>query len=651
MSYEAIMSPLQLGGLLLPNRVVRAPHLTQYTQRGRVTERFVAYHEARARGGVGLTILESATVDRHSSPAPLDASTDVVIEGWRQVADAIHRHGMKVFAQLYHGGNQVAPLDGSAPWSASTVPGWLLGLPATPMTQPMIDHAIAAFAAGASRAQQAGLDGVELHGAHGYLIAQFLSPLTNQRSDRYGGSLENCCRFALEVLTAVRARVGPDFPVGIRLSGNEWLDGGLDSPACVEIAQIISDSGLVDFIDLSAGLYQSMHKVIGSAWEPRGYELADSVRVARSVKTPCIVTGRVLDLAQADAIVASGDAAMVSMVRATIADPELVNRTLRGETPRPCIGCLQGCFGGLFIKDLACTVNATVGQEVPTGELIDKADSPRQILVIGGGPAGLEAARVAALRGHAVRLLERSDVLGGQLHWARQAPGRGDVGAIVDWLAQQVRALGVDVRTGVEASPDQLDELGELDAVIVATGPVSRSTPLQMGRPAHQIEGLGLLPCFDSAAVLAGQPLPKGPILVLDDVGHIEGMSVCEALVNAGHPVVAVSRYTELASQLLPPFATWAGREHLARSDFSLMGRSFVRRLSPAGAVIGSLDGGPDKPLKAVAMVAISLQQPDTRWAPALAARGITSHVIGDARTPRFLTAAISEAHRVARAL
>ncbi len=665
MTFAAIMSPIRIGRLDVPNRVARAAHLTQYTSRGRVTDKFVAYHAARAAGGVGLSILESATVDRAHSPAPLDASSDAVIDGWRQVADAVHAHGMRVFAQLYHGGNQVAPGDGSAPWSASTVPGWGLGLPAVAMSTAMIQHAVAAFAAAAVRARASGLDGVELHGAHGYLIAQFLSPLTNHRTDAYGGPLANRLRFALDCLRAVRHAVGADYPVGIRLSGNEWLPGGLTSIDCVAIAQAIDASGLVDFIDVTAGVYQSMHKVIGSTYEAHGYELADSVRVARAVAAPCIVTGRITELAHADAIVARGDAAMVSMVRATIADANLVRRTLAGHSPRPCIGCLQGCFGGLFVKDMGCTVNASVGLETTLPDAIDgisligiaePAISLKRVLVIGAGPAGLEAARVAALRGHDVLLCERSDTLGGQLRWAARTPGRADMGRIVGWLEAEVRRLGVRVRTGVAVHAESIAALGRFDDVIVATGPRQRGAPLQLGRPALVIDTSGTppVPFLTSSHLLSGAVMPPaGPVVVLDDVGHIEGLGICEWLVDAGCVVTAVTRYNEMASQVLPPFASTAGREHLARSSFTLRPRSFVAAARNGCVTVSSLDGGPDVQVAAQALVTVTFDEPDTALgdalADALAAAGSRVHLVGDARTQRFLTTAIHEGHRVAR--
>ena len=652
MSYEAILAPVRLGDVEIPNRVVRASHLTQYTRQGEVTDKFVAYHEARARGGVGLTILESGTVDRAVSPAPLDASSDRVVPGWARVADAVHRHGMRVFAQLFHGGNQFDPLDGSAPWSASTIPGWTLGVPARSMTAGMIEHVVGAFARAAGRAEAAGLDGVELHGAHGYLVAQFLSPLTNQRTDRYGGPIEHRLRFALEILQAVRGEVSPGFPVGIRLSGNERLPGGLDRDECIVIARAIADSGLVDFIDLSAGVYQSMNKMVGPMNEPRGYELPDSVAVARAVATPCIVTGRILTLAEADDIVARGDAAMVSMVRATIADPNLVRRAVAGVHPRPCIGCLHGCFGGLYVRELGCTVNATVGRESSLDDDdLGAAVVRRRVLVVGGGPAGLEAARVAASRGHDVVLYERADRLGGQLGLARLTPDRGDIGLIADWLVEEVERLGVDVRLGLELSADSLAAIGRVDVAIVATGPTPRA-PLQLGRPSLTLTPTASTPVVSSWDVLNGTGLvPPGPVVLLDDVGHMEAMSVAQHLVERGCQVTVVTRFSELASQIQPAWATWSGKEHLARAGVELRARSFVGAVGDGTVTVSPLDGGADVELRAGAVVHVTFHEPNLGLADALATVASEVHVIGEARTQRFLTASIRDGYEAGRLL
>ena len=652
MSYEAILAPITLGRVEVANRVVRASHLTQYTRQGEVTDKFVAYHEARARGGVGLSILEGSTIDRAVSPAPLDASSDRVIDGWAKVAEAIHHHGMRVFAQLFHGGNQFDPLDGSAPWSASTIPGWALGVPAQAMTTAMIEHVVEAFARAAGRAEAAGLDGVELHGAHGYLIAQFLSPLTNHRIDAYGGPIEHRLRFAVEILQAVRGEVSPDFPVGIRLSGNEHLPGGLGNDDCITVAQAISNSGLVDFIDLSAGVYQSMNKMIGPMNEPRGYELPDSVAVARAVTTPCIVTGRIMTLAEADAVVARGDAAMVSMVRATIADPNMVRRAAGGLSPRPCIGCLHGCFGGLFVKELGCTVNATVGRESSLDdEDLGAAAVRRRVVVVGGGPAGLEAARVAATRGHHVVLCERSERLGGQLNLARLTPDRSDIGLIVDWLIGEVGRLGVDVRLGEALTAESLSALGRVDVAIVATGPTPRP-PLQLGRPSLSLTSTASTPVLSSWELLNGsRSVATGPVVLLDDVGHMEAMSVAQYLVSQACEVTVVSRFSEMASQIKPDWATWSGKEYLARAGLELRGRSFIRAVGDGSVTVAPLDGGRDVEVPATAVVHVTFHEPNMDLATSLATVVSEVRAIGEARTQRFLTSAIRDGYEAGRLL
>lgn len=652
MSYEAILSPIKLGRIDIPNRVVRASHLTQFTRQGAVTDKFIAYHEARARGGVGLSILEGSSIDQAVSPTPLDASSDRVIDGWAKVADAIHRHEMRVFAQLFHGGNQFDPVDGSAPWSASTVPGWSLGVPAQAMTAAMIDHVVEAFARGAGRAEAAGLDGVELHGAHGYLIAQFLSPLTNQRTDAYGGSIQNRVRFALEILEAVRGQVSTGFPVGIRLSGNEHLPGGLGNDECIAIAHAISDSGLVDFIDLSAGVYQSMNKMIGPMNEPRGYELPDSVAVSRAVSTPCIVTGRILTLAEADAIVERGDAAMVSMVRATIADPNLVRRAVAGSNPRPCIGCLHGCFGGLFVRELGCTVNATVGRESSfDDDDLGTADVRRRVVVVGGGPAGLEAARVAATRGHEVILFERGERLGGQINLARLTPDRQDIGLIVDWLVDEVHRLGVDVRLGHECSPESLATLGQVDVAIVATGPATRPL-LQLGRPSLSLTSTSSTSVLSSWDVLSQVgSVPSGQVVLVDDVGHMEAMSVAQHLVAQSCQVTVVSRFNELASQIKPDWATWSAKEYLSKAGVELRARSFISEVGDGTVTVSPLDGGRDVDIPATAVVHVTFHEPNLNLAEALAAVADNVRVIGEARTQRFLTVAIRDGYEAGRAI
>lgn len=448
MAYEILQEPVQIAGCRVPNRIVRTAHATGFA-RGEISPRLIAYHAARARGGVGLSFVEIAAV-HPSTPSGVIAFHDGVIDGYRKLADACRPHGMRLFQQLWHGGSNAVPLDGGPAWGPSTVPEAQHGRTPLPMTQGMIDEVVAGFAAAARRCRQGGLDGVEVHGAHGYLPGQFLSPLTNRRSDGYGGSLENRTRFLREVLAAIRAAVGAGFPVGVRLSGTEGVAGGIQPDEARRTAEILEAAGLVDFVNVSMGSYYAFHKFIGAMHEPLGYEIPTSEPATKAVRVPTIVTGRIMDLHDAEQIVRSGIADLVSMVRATIADPEIVAKSFRGDAKRvrPCISCNQGCVGGLLgaVGHVGCLVNPEAGFEADAQ--LAPARAPRRVLVVGGGPAGLEAALTAARRGHRVTLCEAGTQLGGVAQLARRAPHREDMVVIANWLAQELELLGVQVRLG-----------------------------------------------------------------------------------------------------------------------------------------------------------------------------------------------------------
>jgi hypothetical protein len=370
------------------------------------------------------------------------------------------------------------------------------------------------------------------------------------------------------------------------------------------------------------------------------------------VTTPCIVTGRILTLSEADAIVARGDAAMVSMVRATIADPNLVRRAVAGLEPRPCIGCLHGCFGGLYLRELGCTVNATVGRE---SAFVDDdpgtAAAARRVLVVGGGPAGLEAARVAAARGHDVVLNDRDDRLGGQLNLARLTPDRGDIGLIVDWLADEVQRLGVDIRLGQDLSAELLADGERFDIAIVAAGPSPRA-PLQLARPTLELTPTPSTPVHSSWELLSGTVgVAPGPVVLLDDVGHMEAMSVAQHLVELGCAVTVVTRFTELASRIQPAWATWSGKEYLSRAGVQLHGRCFIGSIGDGAVTVSSLDGGADIELPATAVVHVTYHEPNLGLADQLSPVADEVWVIGEARTQRFLTASIRDGYEAGRSI
>ncbi len=358
-----VFQPFAIRDVTLRNRIVRASQGTGLAVGGMVTDDLVAYNVARARGGVALSFADMGEV-HWSSPGMLNLTTDAVIDGLLRLNTAVHNDGMKLFQQLLHGGPTNIPHDGSAPWAASPIPDTGLGMVCRPMTAWMIDEVVAGFASAAQRAVAGGIDGLEIHAGHGYLFSAFLSPATNQRTDDYGGPLENRARLLVEVLTAVRGATGPDYPVGVRLSA----DGPDDQTTKADIAtlaEMLEARGLIDYLNLSHGSHYRRDLLMGATHEPHGYQLASYGDTARAAGLPTIVTGRIMTVAEAARIIAAGTADLVSIVRATIADPELVEKARTGRTgeTKPCIACNQGCVGGLNLRGrVSCVVNPGAGE-------------------------------------------------------------------------------------------------------------------------------------------------------------------------------------------------------------------------------------------------------------------------------------------------
>ena len=357
MTYESLFRPIGIAGCTVPNRVVRSAHST-----GTTGEDLIAYHEERARGGVGLTIIEIAGVHRSSATA-IPVFSDHVLPFYETLSRRMHAHGTKVFQQLWHGG--AAYGRAGQPIAPSPIPVPSVNIVPLAMTQTMIDDMVGCFATAAKRCHDGGLDGVELHGAHGYLIGQFLSPATNLRQDGYGGSTENRVRFVTEILHAIRSEVGAEFPVGVRISGTDFIEGGINAVEAVAIARLLEP--LVDFLDVSMSSYWRFHKFLSTLDDPLGYEIPTSELVTRAVDVPTMVTGRIMTLDHANHLVESGVADMVSMVRAMIADPQLVVKAREGREAeiRPCIGTSMGCVAQLMTTGrLQCVVNVAAGREV-----------------------------------------------------------------------------------------------------------------------------------------------------------------------------------------------------------------------------------------------------------------------------------------------
>jgi len=414
-SFEKLFEPIKIGTMEVKNRFVMAPMITNYAASdGSVTDRFKAYHKARAKGGVGLIIVEATFVHLSGKgfSNELGIDKDALVGKLTEVTDTAHEHGAKIALQLYHSGRQShSAVTGGPLFAPSPLACPVCGETPLEMTKQDIEDMITAFGEGARRAKAAGFDAVEIHGAHGYLVGQFLSPYSNKRTDEYGGSFENRARFPLEVLAKVRNAVGKDYPVLYRLSSEEFVTGGLTIEDTRKFATMLVDHG-IDAIHVSGGVYESAAMIIQPAAVPQGVYVSNAAAIKEAIgsRVPVIVVGRIKDPAMAADIIHDGKADMIAMGRALLADPDLPSKLQAGtpEEIRRCIGCTQACIDRLFQdQDIACLGNPLTGREWQYN-LEEKAATRKKVLVIGGGPGGLEASRVAALRGNDVFLYEKN---------------------------------------------------------------------------------------------------------------------------------------------------------------------------------------------------------------------------------------------------
>lgn len=652
-SLSRVFTPIDIAGIRVPNRVVRTAHLTKMGI-GTISDDLIDYHVSRARGGVGLSILE-ATAVHPSSVLGLVGYTDAIIPTYQRLVSAIRPYGMKMFQQLWHGGHIYPPPNGLPMRGASALPSPAAGLPPVPIATDEVAEFVAAYATAARRSVDGGIDGIEIAAGHGYLVQQFLSPLTNTRTDRYGGPLDNRMRFLAEILAAIRAEIGADVPLGIRIGASQTA-GGISEPDVVHVVQQLVDRRLIDFVNVTMGDYYQAHWMMGGMDRPAGYMLPSSGQVTEAVTGVArIVTGRFRTLEEAEQVLRSGQADLVSMVRAHIADPDLVRKTRegRGAEVRPCIGCNQGCIArtsGIDLR-LGCTVNPAIGRERSHDDAeLGVARNPRRVVVVGGGPAGLEAARVARTRGHEVELFEAQDRLGGVLNVARRAPRTQGLDDIVEWYRDELRRLGVRLHLGHAVSADEVVELRP-DCVVLATGAEPSLDGRLVAAPGEVVAGVDGPNVLSSIDVLSRQAPPAGSrALVFDDIGQYEAVSVVEYLLTHGVHVTAATRLpafgplVDLAMRMAPALE----RLYAAPGDLEILTRTTVAEITPDKATLRSLVGAPDAVVPADLVVIVSYKKPRT-FAAELGDRVADVHVVGDALAARDLQVAIREGNQAGR--
>ncbi len=650
---DHVFTSLQINRLHTRNRIFVPAHTTNFGSHHLPTRRHVEYHRARARGGAAVVIFEAIRVMENTLGRPQGVAgySRDCIPAYREVADAVHGEGALFWAQICHMGRQIeGEFERTCSYGPSPIRWAMSAYPPREMSPRDMRAVLDGHLRTTENLLEAGVDGIELHWGHGHLLQQFLSPLSNQRSDEYGGSTENRMRFPLEVARALRALVGPDVCLGVRFSAEEFVDGGLTLDEAVRIMRVAVGEVQLDFVHVTHSAYH-MSRSLGTQMADMGVDralfraLPGAIReaVAGAPNRVAILTVcKYRDLSEADQIIAAGSADMVGMARGHVADPDIVRKSQAGRADevRTCIGCNQGCAQNLE-KNIAltCLVNPTAGREGEWPDLASvRAPTPRRVLVVGAGPAGLEAAGVAAERGHRVELWERASSLGGRLALAGGLRLREDFGLWLDWGARRLVRASVDVKLGMEASVDAIAASGA-DVVILATG----ATPVAMTLP----DGTRAL-TLDEAAV--GDFVGRG-IAVYDETGDWGTLGLVEHLAETGARVTLVTPLagalwrTTIYSNTLT-FSRWR--------DKRIRIRTLRRPLSFADGTLLLEDTscGETDALEGIdAIVACVPAVANHPLESLLAKAGVENWLIGDALAPRNALEAVFEGHRAGRSL
>jgi len=535
--FPHLFSPLRVGSITLKNRIVSSGHDTVMSEAGQVGDQLIAYHEARAAGGVGLIVVQATAVHPTAeyTDHSLAASDDDCIPGFRRLAETVHAHDCRIFGQLFHGGREIMDSrDGSLPvaLAPSAVPSERFHVMPRAVPATMIGEIVDSFGQAARRFRTAGFDGVEIVASHGYLPAQFLNPRVNLRSDGYGGSAENRSRFLRETVAAIRAAIDPDCVVGLRISIGEVTPEGLTAEEAIEAVAALDADGAVDYVSVVAGTSATLagsDHIVPPMTEANAYTAPLAARVKARVRVPVMVAGRINQPQEAEAVLAAGQADACAMTRALISDPLLPRKAAEGRLDdiRACVGCNQACIGHFHAgHPISCIQFPETGREREFGRRMPAA-AGRAVMVVGGGPGGLKAAAVAAERGHRVTLYEASRRVGGQVLLAEKLPGRAEFGGVVTNLAREVELAGARVVTGVRVDAEFVRQ-ERPDVVVVATGARPR-------RPHLELAGDPIV--LDAWQVLLGEPVPPGRVAIADWRCDWVGLGLADLLARRGHPV------------------------------------------------------------------------------------------------------------------
>ena len=619
---EPVFSTFKLKGKLIKNRFIVPAMVTNYcNEDGTATEKYLAYHEERARGGWGIIISEDYAVDPLGRGFKNVAGlwNDDQIEGHKELPKRVKAYDTTILAQIYHAGRQtnsgvigqdatpVAPSAIKCPFSTSTP---------RELTISEIREIVTQFAQTAYRAQQCGFDGVEIHGAHGYLVAGFMSQYANKRVDDYGGSIVNRTRFPREIVTAIREKCGKDFIIGFRISADEFVSGGRTIEDTKVIVSILEEVG-IDIVHISAGTYVSADKIIPPYQVSHGWITDFAAEVRRNVDIPVITVGRINDPFVANNVIKDGKADFVAMGRASLTDPALPNKIREGSYReiRNCIACNHGCIGILFTDNpIKCVLNPELGREYE-GEL-KEAGIVKKVAVVGAGPAGLEAAIYAAKRGHKVEVFEKAERAGGQLYLAAVPPGKGEISAFINWQVSELDRLGVPIYYNTAVGAQTL--VGEdFEEVIIATGAV----PAEVDIPGDELPHV-----TEANDVLAGT-VDVGTTVVIIGGGQVGAETAAHLGIHM-HNVTLIEMDSEIA-QDEPLAPRWHLLKELEASNVKILTNTTVTTIKE-GAVIASANGS-EETIPADSVVLALGSMSICGLAEMLESKGMNVRIVGDA--------------------